>query len=219
MAVTVEDVAFYRIFNGLAETPLLDIAAHLSARAFARGAFVYRETEPCAGFFLLKQGRVKLSRMSSDGREQAISIVPPGDHFGFIAVFDEGPYAVSAQALDDVVVHFMSRTDLLDLTARHSQLASALLTTTFDYLHRLASLVEQLSSQSVTGRLAAYLLEQAPAGGPVRLGVSQSQLAALVGTRREVVSRALARLQKDGILHIRYPEIRILDLARLREML
>jgi CRP-like cAMP-binding protein len=115
-------------------------------------------------------------------------------------------------------LHFITKADLLGMTAHYPILASTLLATVFGTLRQLTGLVEQVSGKSVTARLASFLLAQTADDKGICLDISQREVAALVGTRREVVSRALGKLEKDGILQVIYPQITILDGERLRRI-
>jgi CRP-like cAMP-binding protein len=90
------------------------------------------------------------------------------------------------------------------------------LASVFGALRQLTGLVEQVSGKSVTARLASFLLAQTSDGKQIFLDISQREVAALVGTRREVLSRALGKLEKEGILQVAYPQITVLDKERLR---
>jgi CRP/FNR family transcriptional regulator len=218
MMTTAYDTRLFPLFSHLPHDLVCQVQARLVERTAARHHFVFKEGDPCEGLFLLTRGRVKLSRNSADGRELALAILHPGDHFDVAPIFDNGPQMMSAQALDDVSMVLIPKADLLALAERHPGLASTLLATVFGALRQLTDLVEHVSTKSVTGRLAEFLLEASPDGRSVVLDISQRDIAALVGTRREVVSRALGRLERDGILHVMYPRITILDAARLRRL-
>jgi CRP/FNR family transcriptional regulator len=198
---------------------LTEIQGCLVEISCARRSFIFREGDPCRGLYFLHRGRVKLLKRSSDGRELAIAILRPGDIFDPAPIFDDGPQMVTAQALDPVSLRFLSKDDVVRLATCHAELATALLTSVFDTLRQLTNLVEQISVKTVTARLAAYLLAQATDGtSQIHLDISQRELAALMGTRREVLSRTLGKLERDGILQVRYPTIMIVDRERLRHL-
>lgn len=218
MTIKVEDVRSYHVFRNLSPASLAEVQARLAERTIARNRPVFHEGDLCDSLFLLRRGRVKVFKTSADRRTLALAILHPGDHFDITPIFDGGLHMLSAQALDDVSVHIISKADLLELTVRRPDLAAALLTAVLGALRRLTGVVAQVSHQSVVCRLASFILEQVPTSGPVRLDITQRELAELLGTWREVVSRALGRLEKDGILHVSYPLIDILDRERLQSL-
>ncbi len=218
MTITEDDVLFYPVLSQLPPAIVSDIKSRLRETRVKRRLFVFREGDACDSLYLLRQGRVKVSKSSSDGRELAIAILRAGDFFDIAPIFDDGPQMVSAQALDDLRLHVLGKADLLRLAAQYPSLASTLLASVFSTLRQLTGLVEQVSGKSVTARLASFLLAQTSDGKRIYLDISQREVAALVGTRREVLSRALGKLEKDGILNVTYPQITILDSERLRRL-
>jgi len=209
------DVQSFRVFAGIAPETAQAIQNSLVERAVARGAAVFREGDRCEGLFLLAKGRVKLLKTSYDRHELALAIIHEGDSFDLGPVFDDGPQCLSAWAIDGATLYVLPKDDVLRLADDHADMAVALLTGAFGLLQQLTRLVEHVSSRSVTARLALFLLDRAAHDEHVALDISQREVAALLGTRREVMARALARMRQDGILSAGYPRLTILDRNRL----
>ena len=134
-------------------------------------------------------------KTSARGREQVLRLLRPGDMFNEVAVFDEGPNPASAQAIEDCTLYLLRRRDLLRFVAQRPGIAIAITRTFAGRLREALALVEALAVRDVTSRLAKILLEGRD-GRPPRL--TQELLAAMAGSRREVVGRALKALSQDG---------------------
>lgn len=218
MVMALETLDCFPVFGGVDPAVRAALSARLVEQQAARQSVVFREGDSCLGLYLLFSGRVKLSRHSSDGRELAIAVLRRGDIFDLTAIFDDGPHVATARAVDASTLLFLAKDTLLELTEQHASLVSALLTSVFGDLRRMTDLVEQVGGKSVSARLAALLLARTGDGVHIVLDLSQGEVAALVGTRREVLSRTLGKLERDGILRVAYPQITILDSDRLRRL-
>ena len=166
-------------------------------------------------------GRIEVHQISLRGREQVFHTEGPGATLGEGPLFDGGGYIASAVALKPTRVLLLPRAAVLDLCRRHPEVALAILAALARRLRRFAELVGDLAFRPVTERLARYLDQtaapRAPAKGlVVRLELTQAQLAARLGTVRELVARALAQLERAGAIRRMGRRIVIRDRARLR---
>src|SRR5581483_9555162 len=162
------------------------------------------ENDPCPGLYLVESGRVKVFRTSTDGREQVLMIVGPGGAFNDVPVFDGGPNAAAAAALERCSVYLIPSEHVLGALKAHPDAALAVAREFAGQLRALASLVEDLSFRHVTSRVAKLLLEYAEQPGkpsvPARL--TQQEIASMVGSVREVVGRSLAALEREGAIRL-----------------
>lgn len=189
------------------------MAKAATRRSYDTGEVIFLEGEPCAGLYCLEQGRVKIFKLSSDGREQILHIAGPGESFNEVAVFDSGPNPASTMALEPVVAWVIERSAMMTILRERPELCLAVIEFLAARLRQLVGLVEDLSLRPVAARLAKLLLDQAAAGGSSRL--THEQMAARLGTVREVVSRALRVLQSEGLIRVERHRIIISDRAGL----
>lgn len=203
------------------QTLSAEIVANLAAIAtpfrYPAGSVIFLEDEPVAGLFVVQEGIVKISRVSQEGREQILHLIYPGDTFNDVAALDGGPNPATANAQTDVLVWCIQRQDLQWLAERYPALAWALIESIAQRTRHLVDLVEDLAMRSVRGRLARLLLDQAEssANDTVPRLLTQEEMAAQLGTVREMVGRTLRGLAADGIIEFDRHRIVILDLERL----
>ena len=195
------------IFSGLTEGELAFLAQRTVPRRYKNGEIVFSEGEPCAGLYVVEAGHVRIYKSSANGREQVLSVDGPGSSIAELPVFDGGNYPASVAAIDDATLLFVSKQDFQALCLAHPQVALKVLRVVGARLRRLVGIIEELSFTTVRHRLASFLLRLAAKEGrrtsdglEVTLPVSNQELAAQIGTVRELVSRNLSRLQAEGML-------------------
>ena len=223
---TREDVRAIRHLTSLNDAEVDAVAAHLPVFSAEPRSLIIIEGEPARGFYLLRSGRARIFRTGPDGREQSLRIVAQGDTFSEVPVFDLGPNPASVEALTACEVVLVPTRIVKALMADHEDVALSILGMFARRLRSFTELIEQLSLQTVEARIARYMFQlareegvQSPEGVVVPREVAQQDLASIVGTVREVVSRTLKAMEADGILQVRRKEIVILDLPGLRERL
>lgn len=217
----VERLAGIPLFEGLPEDRLADLASIALEKPYARGATIFTEGQPGTGFYVLLVGRVKIFKLSPDGKEQILHIFGPGEPFGEVPVFEGRAFPANAEALDSSRALYFPRTAFVSLIERNPSLALAMLAVLSRRLRQFTVLVDNLSLKEVPGRLAAHLLYLSPdTQGPdeLELDISKGQLAAMLGTIPETLSRILARLTKQGYIESDGRRIRILDRDGLEEL-
>lgn len=207
-------VPFLRDVSPEAIDALADAAVCLR---FPEGATIFLEGEPTAGLFLVEQGTVKISRVSLEGREFIMHLVERGDIFNNVSMLDGGPNPAHASARTDVIVWRIDRADMQRLARAYPELAWALVESLARRARLLVELVHDLSMRSVRGRLARLLLEEAESrdSDVVQRLLTQEEMAARLGTVREMVGRTLRGLALDGIIEFNRHRIVILDPQRL----
>jgi CRP-like cAMP-binding protein len=201
-------------FRPLDEDTLASIAALTVRRAYQPDQVIFLEGEPCSGLFIVHSGHVKIYKASPEGREQILTIIGPRDSFNDVAVFDGGPNPATAQAMDATELHVIERSTLVSLFDRYPKLAQAVVAVLATRCRMLVNMVEDLSLRSVAGRLAKLLLDQA-AQGQDAVPLTRQQMAARLGTIREMVSRALRELEDEGLVRRDGRQIVITDRAAL----
>ncbi len=207
------------LFRGLSPEDLEALRAIGRGRALRRGEVLFLEGVPAEGFFLVVAGRVKLYKMSAGGKEQILHVHGPGEVFAEGVLYEGAVYPASAAATEDARVVLFPRRRFQRLLAERPVLATNLIARLGSRLRQLADLVEDLSLKEAPSRLARYLLElpsRQGAGGPVvTLRIPKGELASLLGTRRETLSRLFRKLSDAGLIEVRGSRITVLDPFRL----
>jgi CRP/FNR family transcriptional regulator len=170
---------------------------------------VFSEGQPCAGLYVVERGNIRIFKSSAGGREQVLSIDGPGSSVAEVPVFDGGSYPASGAAVDCATLLFVGKQDFQALCLAHPDVALKVLHVVGARLRRLVGIIEELSFTTVRHRLVSFLLRLAqregtssPAGVEFSLPGSNQELAAQLGTVRELVSRNLSRLQAEGLLKL-----------------
>lgn len=215
------------IFSSLSEPEFAFLATHVVQRRFQAGEIIFGEGDPCSGLYIVQNGSVRIFKSSVGGREQVLAIDGPGSSIAELPVFDGGNYPASAQAVTDCTLLFVSRQDFQSLCLQYPQVALKVLRVVGGRLRNLVGIIEELSFTTVRHRLIALLVRLAKAAAPasdgrsasVVLAANNSELAAQIGTVRELVSRNLSRLQADGLIQIDNRTVEIPSLKRLEEEL
>lgn len=207
-----------QLFSALEASEIAAFAARATIRRFAAGELLFSEGEPCKGLYVVAAGRVRIFKTSSTGREQVLAIEGAGSSIAELPVFDGGPYPASAAAVDEAQLLFVSRDEFRVCCLEHPEVALKVLQVVGARLRRLVGIIEELSFTTLRHRLISWLLREAQAqGSPTANGtafalkVSHQELAAHIGTVRELVSRNMARLQAQGFIQVQGREITILD--------
>jgi len=217
-----DQIASVPLFQGLARRQYEDLAMIVVDQVFKRGESIFSEGDEGAGLYVVVSGRVKIFKLSVEGKEQILHIFGPGEPFGEVAVFTGKRFPAHAEALEETRAFFFPRKDFIDLIRKDPFLALNMLAVLSQRLRRFSGLIENLSLKEVPGRLAAYLLflgEGKKAPDDLTLEISKNQLAGLLGTIPETLSRILTRMAREGFIVSRGPrKIRILDRKGLEEL-
>lgn len=184
-----------------------------------QGTTLQLEGDPAHAMYIVMTGRVKIYRVSAAGREQILQIAGTGAHFNTVALFDRGPCPANAEALSDIRLLMLPRDALLAVIEDYPVIALALLRDICVRLRAMVDLVDTLALHSVQGRLAGLLIDLAEAEERgERLGATtQAQMAARLGTVREMIARTLKMFEGLGLISIERGAITILDRAGLED--
>ncbi len=205
-------------FASLPTAELRRLAGRCTVRRLGPGHVLFEEGQPCRGLYIVGEGRVEVRQISLRGREQVFHTEGPGATLGEAPLFDKGGYIATAVAVGPTRVLFLARAEVLGLCRRRPEVALAMLETMARRLRRFAGLVSELSFHPVTERLARHLEAAAArvaAGAAVDLALTHTQLAARLGTVRELVARAFAQLEESGVITRDRARVVIRDPARL----
>jgi len=201
------------LFSALSDAEVESLATRTLIRSYASGESLFSEGAPCVGFYIVSKGRVRIFKVSPSGREQVLALEGPGSSIAELPVFDGGPYPASGVAVEPSELLFIARQDFRALCMEFPEIALKVLEVAGARLRRLVGIIEELSFTTVRHRLISWILRQAKNEGGLRftLNASHQELAAQIGTVRELVSRNLARLQAQEFIAINGHEVRILN--------
>lgn len=221
-AITAETLRSIPYFAELEPAVLRDLARHVRTRAYRRGQTVLLEGEPCPGLCFVVSGRVKVSKTSAEGKEQVLRILGPGRTFNDVPVFDQGTNPATIVALDPSTVGLVPKAQVLALVERHPRVAAAVIRVLASRLRALTIVIEDLAFRSVVARVARLLLDCVRGrptlvedAGEACARLTQQQIAAMTGSVREVVQRALKTLEREGAIEMERARVRVLDPAAL----
>ncbi|MCL4396545.1 MAG: Crp/Fnr family transcriptional regulator [Chloroflexi bacterium] len=202
-------------FRALGDDELARLAGRLVERAVDKDEVVFLEGDPCQGLYVVREGSVKIFKLSPEGREQILSFVRGGDSFNEVAVFDGGPNPANVSATEPTKLWVVPRPVVDELIQKYPQVAMAIIRNLGTRLRHLVGLVEDLSLRQVSSRLAKLLLETASVD---ERALTQQEMAARVGTVREMIGRSLKQLEARGLIEMERGRIVILDREGLEEI-
>ncbi len=218
---TTEQMARIPLFEGLPEDQLADLASIAVEKTVVRGGTIFSEGQTADGFYVALEGKVKIFKLGPDGKEQILHIFGPGEPFGEVPVFEGAGFPAHAIALEKSRICFLSRTSFVKLISRTPAVALNMLAVLSRRLRKFTVLVDDLSLKEVPARLAAHLLylsDKQRHADRVRLEAPKNQLAGMLGTIPETLSRILNRMAREGYIVTEGAEITITDREGLREL-
>lgn len=213
-------IATNRLFQGLPESELLEIEKIVIEKSYGKGETIFFEGDDGNGFYIVSHGKVKIFKISLQGKEQILHIFGEGEPFGEVPVFHGQPFPANAECIVKSTVLFFPRKEFIDLVTKSPSIALNMLAILSMRLRRFASQIESLSLKEVPARLASYLLYLSAENNDaacVDLEISKGQLASLLGTIPETLSRILGKMSEEGLLEVQGRRICILDRDGLSE--
>jgi CRP-like cAMP-binding protein len=196
-------------FDDLPEAMLQEIAAHMQLREYQRGEPLFWEGDPCDGLYIVSLGSAKIFRLSPQGRQYIVRILQEGDTFAEVPAFDGETNPVNVEALEDCSVWVIDAEMLRGLINSHPQFAQKVLANFGRMLRGMVYKVSEMAFYQVTHRLARLIGEMAEEKPMPHW--TQEQLAARLGTVREVVARSLKELERSGAIKVEDRRIRVVD--------
>ncbi|MFC1935063.1 Crp/Fnr family transcriptional regulator [Chloroflexota bacterium] len=219
MAVELEFLKTTPYFATLNTAELSSVGKLFFEKDVGRGEILIFEGDPAQVLYFVVSGVTKVFKTSADGREQILQLIRPGESFNDVPVFSGETSLTSVEALGPVVLYGLNKNDLEVILRDYSQVALNLIGILSQKVQHLLSLVEDLSFRHVTARVAKIILEYASDGVGQNRHLTQQEMAAMAGTAREVVGRALKSLEGEGIIRLEHHRIVITNKEALRVMI
>ncbi len=218
MAVKVEFLRSIPYFAGLSDSEIESLGRYVFEKKAERGEILSFEGEPADALYFVIAGAVKVFKTSADGKEQIFHIIRPGDSFNDVSVLSVNANLVSAEAMGTVVLNAIKKNDLEVILREHPKVALNAIQVLSRRVQELVSLVENFSFRHVTSRVAKMLLEYAGDGVGERPRLTQQEMAAMIGTAREMVGRSLKNLEAEGAIRLERNRVIITDQQALRKL-
>lgn len=223
--VTLQFLANVPIFENLSTEQLQPLGEKMRTRKYQRGEVVFHQDDPGDRMHIIVEGRVRISLDSDDGREKDVALLQPGECFGEMALLDGSNRSAKATAVEEIETLVLMRDDFLEFIREYPEVATHTTAVLTNRLRNANQMMGDLAFLDVPTRVAKQLLELATkqlAGaepnGEIEIAIGQDELARLVGSSRETVSRALTSYRRMGLLTTFHRRISITDLRGLERM-
>jgi CRP/FNR family transcriptional regulator len=209
------------LFEGLSRWQHEALARISVSRSYKKSQTIFSEGDEGVGFYAIISGRVKIFKLSPEGKEQILHMMGAGEIFGEVPVFTGQEYPAYAEAHNNSSLLFFPRDSFIELVKKDPSLSLNMLALLSWRLRRFAALIEDLSLKEVPGRLAAYLLyasKRSSNKDEFDLDISKGQLASILGTIPETLSRILGKMGRQGVIRSDGSRMRILDRTTLEDI-
>ncbi len=212
------------LFADMAPEHLQTLVNGMQDLRLKAGENLFRHGQPAERFFFLREGLVKLYRLSPEGDEKIIEIMRPGETFAEAVMFmgNQGRYPVNAEAVSEARLYSFDQKTFLKLLHDSSEACFGLLASMSRRLHMLVNQIESLTLQNATYRLVAYLLELIPTdsknASEVQLTTPKGVIASRLAIQPETLSRILARLRNGNLIEVHGNHITVRDVNALRQV-
>lgn len=213
------------LFSGLEDGEIAELGAICISKRYPKGVVIFSEDEEAKGFFVVISGKVKIYKLSPEGKEQILHIISPGETFAEAALFAGSTYPAFAESLAQTRVLYFSKESFFNLIRKNPQISLNMIASLSHWLRKFVSLVEELSLKDVSARLSKYLMDLSSQSGrssergiEFELDINKSQLASQLGTISETLSRSLRKLRDKRIIRVEGKKITILQKEALEDI-
>lgn len=214
-------IASCPLFSGLPDEHINALTKIIVIENYSKGDTIFAEGDQGRGFYIAESGSIKIYKLSFDGKEHILHIFGTGEPFGEVPVFTGKPFPANAMALKASRVLFFPRNAFIDLLSKDPSLALNMLGVLSMRLRQFTVQIENLSLKEVPGRLAAHLIwlsRDQRNQDKVSLDMSKGQLASLLGTIPETLSRILSKMNGMNLIDVQGRDILILNYDGLKEL-
>jgi CRP/FNR family transcriptional regulator, cyclic AMP receptor protein len=220
-----EFLKYVPIFSDLSEETIEQISKLGIKKSFGKESIILYEHETGSALFVIAKGKVKISRVSEDGKEVILTILNESDFFGEMAILDGSTRSANVTAMEDSEIFIIQRSDFLNLLQSHPEISIALLQELTRRLRSADMKIKSLSLKDAEGKVATVILQLADDMGKIKQGTVeieklpfQHDLANMAGTSRETISRTLHTFAKKGLVELDGSRLRILNYEKFKEL-
>lgn len=207
------------LFSSLDDSQLDLVESFCVIKTYSKGEHFFYEGEAASAFYSVISGKVKIYRLSEEGMEQIMEIHEKGKLFAEAAIFDRETYPANASALEKTTVLRIPKYEFIDLLKNNPEISLKIINGYSKRLRHFVDLVEDLSLHNIKFRLSRYLLDNSKQHGEIKtidLKVTKKELASILGTIPETLSRTLSNLKKEGLIIEKNGKIIIQDEKKLK---
>lgn len=219
------DIRKVPIFDSLSEQDAQEISPYLSADRFRKRETIFSEGDPSEWLYIVSKGKVKITKISQEGKEIILELISPPDYFGGIAVVRGFPYPANAIAMEDTEVYKISRKNLLSILDRFPNLMYCMAMNIGDRIKGSHETLKSIALEKVESRIASLLLklaeksgEKTPAGTVINMKLTKQDIAEMVGTTVETSIRTMSKFTKAGIITTKSGKVVIKNPAELKSL-
>lgn len=213
------------IFAGLSERDWEKVCDLFTERQYQKDDYIFLEGEAPEALFIVKTGKVKVLRHSTDGKDVVLRVASPGQMLGTVATFDGGGYPGTAQAIEDCSLLLLSRNDCLTLVSRYPVFALAVINDLGNRLRSSAEQIRSLAVERVEQRIARILLKlgasagsDLPEGRVIEMPLTRQDVADMTGTTVETAIRVMSKFRRNDLIRTRRGKVVLVDLEALQEI-
>ncbi len=207
------------IFSNLDREEMKEITSIINHKKFKKNELIYMAGEKGGSLYVINEGKVKITRISSSGKEQVIRILGAGEFMGELSIFKSSALMDNAEALTDTMLCVINERDFKKILKKYPLISFKIMEELSQRLERAEALIENINLNSVEKRLADILLQLVDKNGEINLNMSKRDLASQIGMSSETLSRKLSAFQELGIIKlVGQRKVIILNRAALEEI-
>ncbi len=214
------------IFNSLTEKEAEEIYPYLRKETFKKREGIFSEGDPSDWLYIVSSGKVKITKLSQEGKEIILEVISPMDIFGGIAVLRGFPYPANAVAMEPSEVYKISRNSLLKIMDRYPNLMYCVAMNIGDRIKGSHEMLKSIALEKVESRIATLLLKLSEKAGVnvsegviIDMKLTKQDIAEMVGTTVETAIRTMSKFTKEGLIAVQSGKIVIKDIASLRTLI
>ncbi len=219
------DIGQVAIFNTLSAQEVREITPYFLIGKFRKKEAIFSEGDASEWFYIVKKGKVKITKLSHEGKEIILEIISPLDFFGGIAVLRGFPYPANAVAMEDTEVVKISRKNLMRVLDRFPNLMYCMATNIGDRIKGSHETLKSIALEKVESRIASLLIKLSDKAGEmtadgiaINMKLTKQDLAEMVGTTVETSIRTMSKLSKSGLVSVKAGRIVIKDIEKLKSL-
>ena len=213
----------FGIFSSPNDEELLKTQHLLHQNFYKKHQTIFHEDNPCHGFYIMRSGRAKLIKSARTGRQVILKLVNPGGFIGEHAVFENSPYAFTAEAIEDSEICFISKEDFLGIVKRRPEIALKIMSILSGELRAARAQVIDMALKEAQERMAALIMSLADEYGTVKIDgiviglfLTRGELAEMIGVSQETAIRIICEFRDTGLIKTDHRQITILNEKRMR---
>jgi CRP/FNR family transcriptional regulator len=209
------------MFKSFSSGQIQELTKISTLKSYGHGQMIFFDNDPADGLYLVKKGKVKIFKMSDEGKEQVLHIFSRGEPFGEAAVFSDTGFPANAQTVSKSEIIYIPKNELLEIFRKDPSTAMNMLAVLSLRLKEFTRLIEDLTLKELPERLASYILNQEKAQGEknrIILEFSKGQLSKILGTTQETLSRTLGKFSRAGLIEVDKREIIVLNKKLLSDI-